>query len=164
MGEMDSKIAIRNIVIFLIFLFGFNYFSKDLYKLFSNNKSTKEISNSTWTIRKYGDPMIEIESPVELKEKEVNIPGNVKEIFKTVRAYSYNSDGNLCTSILTYRFSKDIELDVTDFADKQINDLANKMGFKNLKYAARDYSTGENKRIELSGTFDLKGRSHIINV
>src|SRR5687767_3102904 len=128
------------------------------YGHFSGTDYSKVLAEE-WKTEKFGSPFIQIETPVELKAINKELPKEAKEFIERQQSFSYQAGHDLTITVTIVKYHPDIYFD-PEGAEKSIRNFEKLFGAKNITFDKNDLTINSYKSKRLDGSFDIADKQY----
>lgn len=149
---------IRNLVIGLGLGLALTALIRYGYGHFSGTDYSKLLTEE-WKTEKFGTPFIQIETPVELKAINKELPKEAKEFMESQQSFSYQAGHDLTITVTIIKYHPDVYFD-PEGAEKSIQNFERLFGAKNITFDKKDLTINSYKSKRLDGSFDIADKQY----
>jgi hypothetical protein len=125
---------------------------------FSGTNYSKLLT-SEWKTEKFGTPFIQIETPVELKSLNNELPKEAKEFVENQQSFSYQVEHDLMITTTIVKYQSDVNFD-SEGSERSIQNFERLFGAKDITFDKQDLTINNYKSKRLDGSFDIADKQY----
>jgi hypothetical protein len=118
-----------------------------------------ELKQKEWKTVKLGNPFIQIETPVDLKEITLELPATAKALVESQQSFSYQAGYELTITATIIKYRPDVYFD-PEGSEKSIQNFEKLFGAKNIVFDKKDLTINHYQSKRLDGTFDIGDKEY----
>jgi hypothetical protein len=128
------------------------------YDRFSGADYSKLLTQE-WKTERFGTPFIQIETPVELKSTDKQMPEEAEEFAESQQSFYYQAGHDLSITITIVKYHPDVYFNPVG-TEESIKNFERLFGAKNITYNKQDITINSYKSKRLDGSFDIADRQY----
>lgn len=118
-----------------------------------------QLTAKEWKTVKLGNPFIQIETPVELKEITQKLPGQAGEFIESQQSFSYQSAYDLTITATIIKYHPDVYFD-PEGSEKSVKHFEKLFGAKNITFDKKDLTIDTYRTKRLDGHFEIDNKEY----